>query len=285
MEIRLSRAISPALMLTGLLCIQLGLIGPNAASAATISTIAGGITRNPTANGGGSYDTTINSRTTGVDHLVASFTKTYNLTVGSVSFDYDLTWTGGGGNLHNFGSPTNSYGIDNGGGADNNALDDSGPNAESISFSVGNIQQTAGLPTAISFDGFTSLGVFFSTNVSDAGAITDGSSDIWTFDGALGVNPGSNGDPPGAKILGNSSDDNAFSWFGIRQHTHAQVDVSGTLPQTMVYEVRSPSNVSEPNRVRLNNIGVQFTVVPEPVSGVLLVLALLATSQTRWREE
>lgn len=246
------------------------------ASAATVNVIAGGITKTVPANinGGGSYETTINARTSGVNHLVGSFTETYSLTVSGATFDYDLTWTGGGGNLHNFNSPTFSYGIDNAGGSDNNALDD-GPNAESISFTVSNINQTGGAPQIITFDGFTGLGVFFSTQVSDAGAITDGLSDLWSYDGALGTNPATNADPVGVKVLGSSSDDSLYSWIGFKAYAHAQVDISASLPQTMVYEVRQASNTSDTNRVRLNNVGVQFTVIPEPASAALLALCFV----------
>lgn len=252
------------------------------ASAVTISGIANSttITVPATINGGGSYETTISSRTSGVNHAVASFAETYSLSVGPYSFDYDLTWTGGGGNLHNFNGPTFSYGIDNSGGGDNNALDD-GPNAESITYAVSNINQTGGPATTISFDGFTGLGVFFSAQVSDAGAITDGSSDIWSYDGALGTNPAANGDPAGTKVLGNSSDDSLYDWFGLKSYVHAQVDISATLPQTMVYEVRTPTDGSDNNRVRVNNVGVQFTVVPEPASGMLSLIALLAIGHNR----
>lgn len=253
--------------------------------AVTISGIANSttISLDASVNGGGSYETTISSRTTGVNHLVGTFTETYSLSSGPYTFDYDLTWTGGGGDLHNFGSPTYSYGIDNSGGSDNNALDD-GPNAESITLTVSNINQTAGPAAPITFDGFTGLGIFFSTQVSDAGAITDSTSDIWSFDGALGTNPATNADPPGTKVLGNSSDDSAFSWFGLRQHAHAQVDVSGSLPQTMVYEVRTPTDGSDNNRVRVNNVGVQFTIVPEPSSMSLVGLIFAVLANHRWRD-
>lgn len=224
----------------------------------------------PEVNDGGSYLTTITDRdsdpNTG-NHLVPSFTRTYTITEGFVSFDYDLTLTGGNGNLHNFNGPTFSYGIDNSGGSDNNALDDAGPsNPESITFAVSNITQTAGPVVPITFDGFSALSVFFSAQVSDAGAITNGTSDIWSFDGNLGTNPvdGDPNTPSGTKVLGNSSDDSLFEWFGLRQHAHAQVDLSTILPSTMVYEVRSPTNTSDNNRVRLNAVGVQFTIDIDP---------------------
>ena len=261
------------------------------AAASTISVIAGGITRNPTQNGGaaGPYDTTINDRDGSGDaddnHNVPAFTRTFSLTsTEGVTFDYDLTFTAGGGILHNFNSPTNAYGVDNGGGDDNNALDE-GPNPESITFSVDNIVQTGGLPATITFDGFTGVGIFFAQGDDDAGAITDGTQDLWSFAGMLGTNPANANaaTPLGVKVLGNSTDDSLFEWYGARTHTHAQVILTDSLPQTMVYEVRA-SPTDGQNRNRLNNVGVQFTVdvVPEP-SALVLVAAAAAGLVTRRR--
>ena len=253
--------------ISSLMVLQLML---HTASATTISSIAGGISKNPTANGGGSYVTTINDRNgaAGTNHSVPSFTRTFSVNVGPWVVDYDLTFTGLGGDLHNFNGPTYSYG--NVGG--NGAIDQPG---EGVQFSVSNVAVASGpSPALASFDGFTALGIFFAQSSDDAGAITDGTTDLWTYDGALGTSPGSNADPAGVKTPGQSSDDSIYDWFGIKAHTHAQVDLSGFLPQTLNYEFRTAS-VDGSNRNRVNAVGVQFTVIPEPSAMALVLMGSL----------
>ena len=77
---------------------------------------------------------------------------------------------------------------------------------ESLGFTVSNIQQTGGPAiSGLAFDGFSEITLYFSDNPGDAGAVTDGTSDIWTFSGPLGT-------------AGNSSDDNLYAFCGY-QHS------------------------------------------------------------------
>jgi|GEM_PF-7095778 len=250
--------------------------------AATINQIANAQTNTTTNNGGGSFTTTWLDRDN--SHQVQQIVETFSWVDGSVSFDYELlvdyTIASGdaNGQIVSFTGPTWSKGVQSDGG--NGALDDGAGIGESLTFTIGSISNVVGAgPGDISFDGFTSLGIFFADGVSDAGAITNGLTDIWSYDGPLGGQPATIGDPAGAKITGSSTDDGAYSWFGHSANTHAQVNFDPT--STLSYEVRSPSDTSDVNRVRLNNVGLQFTVVPEPSVALLGGLGLLGLHRRR----
>jgi hypothetical protein len=218
-------------------------------------------------NGGGSYNTTWNERNN--SHQVQQIVETFHWVDGPVEFDYQLIvnyeTTDTTAQIVSFGSPSWSKGIN----SDNsNGAIDGGTNYnETLIFTVTNISNIVNAdPGDITFDGFTGLGLFFSDSDDDGGALMSISggvtNDLWSYAGALGEQPVDTIVPAGSKITGNSTDDTIYTWFGYKSLTHAQVDLSATLPQVMAYQSREGAT-NGLNRVRINNVGVQFTVAVE----------------------
>lgn len=169
----------------------------------------------------------------------------------------------------------------------NGALDTVGESVTATlqSINVSNLNGFAAGNADVSFDGFTDVILYFVGNVGDAGAITDGSSDLFTWEGTLDATE-NGGDP-------NSSNDSLIENPTIGQNTggslngsNARIDLSATLPTMLVVEFRTHSNPpstgtnDDRNRWRVDDFGVQFTVttIPEPSGSVLIgvMLAMLS---------
>lgn len=128
----------------------------------------------------------------------------------------------------------------------------------------------------VNFDGFTDWILFFVGNDGDAGRITDGSSTLFQWEGML--------DPNGSDF-GNTSFSGAPYTYGVQgasaaSTNNALVDVSGTLPTTLVAEFVAHTNAGskvDPNRWRVDDLGLQFTVevIPEPATCFLGAFGLL----------
>lgn len=173
--------------------------------------------------------------------FVATLTATANSDNGAAT-NLQVTSTGGTG-------AAGIGGTNTGGGNGAVDFDNSGSNGgETLSFAVSNVTQIGGpIADDVAFDGFTSLALYFSNNPGDAGAVTDGSSDIWKFNGPLGT-------------AGNSSDDSLYTFAAT--NTASTVDVSGVTPSSVAYESRQGSG--DDNRIRVDDVTGQFTITLPP---------------------
>ena len=228
-------------------------LGAAFAEAGTVSGIFDG-------GSGTTYDAADGSGNTGPADDQTSYTKTFSFSDGAtgVSFDVDLLLTPTGGFIDsaNFGHMGVETTTDESGAS--RALDQAG---ESLAYTVSSITQTGGPGGAtITFDGFTSVNLRFAEGPGDSGRITDGSGSLFDFDNSDGT----------AEVT------NAAG-------TPFTVNVAG-LPNTVVAEWVAPSNSAAGSSVwRVNTVGGQFTVIPEPATFVLTGLALCATGLVRNR--
>ncbi|MEN1680244.1 MAG: hypothetical protein AAGJ46_11685 [Planctomycetota bacterium] len=205
-----------------------------------------------------------------------------------VVFDVSMTIspTGGTGNLRtNGGTSDREFGVEGG-----NAAIEPGE-AITAAPPVITITDFAGNDPAdvdVSFDGYTEVILYFVGNGGDAARLTDGSTELWSFEGTL--DPAENGGSPV------TSDDSLFTFGVAGQHGspggNALIDLSGFLPQTLVLEGLAHSNPpntgtnDDLSRLRVDDFRAQFTVtvIPEPAAGVLVGLALSAMSVAGTRQ-
>lgn len=141
-----------------------------------------------------------------------------------------------------------------------------------------------GAAANVNFDGFTDVILFFVGNDGDAGRVTDGSSTLFQWEGTL---------DPGGADFGDTviSVGSGLQTYGVVGESsvninNARIDVSGTLPTTLVTEFVAHSGggataPADPNRWRVDDFGVQFTVTPEPASLALLGLGGLMVLRRR----
>ncbi len=220
---------------------------------------------------------------------VPTFTYFRSLTDADTGVEFDievlLTPSAGGTLRTNGGTTDREFGVRTAG---NNPAIEPG---ESVTATLETVTLTNanGLNPAdidIAFDGFTDVIIYFSGNLGDAGKVTDGTTDLWSFEGSL--DPAVNGGSPV------TSDDSLFT-FGVSGQSasstgNARIDVSSFLPTTLVVEGVAHSNppTGENNRLRVDDFGVQFTVtvtssIPEPSTFVLMALGMVSMSAVALR--
>ena len=226
--------------------VRVGIAGVNPASNTVVSGLFDG-------GNGTTYDGSDDPAADGQ----AEYVKTFTFTDGIATFTADVRIAAGGGDGTLTAASSGHMGVT----GSNGTISQAG---EKHTFTVENIVETTDTGATIDFDGFTTIALYFTSEDSDAGALTDNSSDIWSFDGKLG-------DIGGAKASGNTTDDNAYTWTGTSGNVHADVDVSGSLPETLVAEWRT-NTTSGNNRWRTNSVGGQFTVNRPAVADTLTIL-------------
>ena len=221
-----------------------------------------------------------------VNQTVTSFDYTASLTDGATGIEFDVTVTitpNAGGELRtNGGTSDREWGVRTAG--DNAAISSVGEfiTASLTSLNVTNFNGNDPGDVTVDFDGFTDIILFFTGNDGDAGQLTDGSNTLFSWEGTL--------DPDGADF-GDTSFSGAPYTYGIVGESsvntnNAQVDLSGSLPTTLVAEYAAHSGTGapvDPNRWRVDDYGVQFTVtvIPEPATSLLLGSALLVVCYNR----
>ncbi len=199
-----------------------------------------------------------------------------------IEFEAVITITAAGGDLKtNGGTSDREWGVTGG----NNAIDTAG---ESITATLTSITITNdngfGGAANVTFDGFTDILLYFVGNDGDAGKVTDGTSALFQWEGTL--------DPGGADFgdtvisVGSGLQTYGESGESAVSVNNARIDVSGTLPSTLVAEFVAHSGggataPADPNRWRIDDLGVQFTVTPEPASLALLGLGGLMVLRRR----
>ena len=162
--------------------------------------------------------------------------------------------------------------------------------AESVTATLTSITITndngLGGAAAVNFDGFTDVIVYFSGNDGDAAAITDGSSTLFQWEGTL--DPTTDPVEFADTVISVGSGLQTWGVSGASAGTtnNALIDVSGSLPTTLVLQsvLHSGGGVTAPtapNRIRVDDFGLQFTVTPEPASFALLGLGAMMIVRRR----
>lgn len=256
---------SMSLLIVGALSTSLGVLGTSPAQAGTVSANL-------------FYD--------GGNQTVTSFDYVASLTDGATGIDFDVTVTitpNAGGELRtNGGTSDREWGVRTAG--DNAAISSAGESITAALTSVNVTDYNGNNPgdVTINFDGFTDIILFFTGNDGDAGRLTDGSSTLFSWEGVLDPNDADFGDtsfsgaPYTYGIVGESSINS----------NNAEVDLSLLLPTTLVAEFVAHSGTGspvDPNRWRVDDYGVQFTVtvIPEPATSISLCFALLVSVRCR----
>ncbi len=217
----------------------------------------------------------------------ATHDYTASLTDVATGIDFDVVVTiaaQAGGDLRtNGGTSDREFGVRTAG--DNAAISSAGESVTATLTSI-NITNDGGHGAAASvvFDGFTDVILFFVGNDGDAGKVTDGTSTLFQWEGTL--------DPLGADAADTViSVGSGLQTYGVVGESsvntnNAQIDVSGTLPTTLVTEFVAHSGggttaPADPNRWRIDDFGVQFTVTPEPASLALLGMGAMMIVRRR----
>ena len=197
-------------------------------------------------------------------------------------FDYLLTLTSGEGivfdatfrltaeqngvqaNLRtNGGTQDREFGVRNVEGGDNSAIEPGEAiTATLMDVTVTDLNGNDANDVSVTFDGFNNVILYFVANDGDSGEVADGDGNlIFEFNGSL--DPLENGGMPDV------NDPTLFE-FGVAGEAsagtainNARVDVSAVMPSILVVagtEYSGAGAPTEPNRIRIDDLGVQFTV-------------------------
>ena len=219
----------------------------------------------------------------------ATHDYTASLTDAATGIQFDVVVTiaaQAGGDLRtNGGTSDREFGVRTAG--DNAAISSAG---ESITATLTSINITNdgghGAAASVVFDGFTDVILFFVGNDGDAGKVTDGTSTLFQWEGTL--DPTTDPTEFADTVISVGSGLQTYGVVGESSvnSNNAQIDVSGTLPTTLVTEFVTHSGggvtaPTAPNRWRIDDFGVQFTVTPEPASLALLGMGAMMIVRRR----